>query len=855
MQSRLRYLLCSIAFVLFVNVASAGSPSQEYETDLLIVGGTESGGAAAVQAARMGVKRIMLVNDIDWLGGQFSAEGLVAIDENRGPEGYGHGVPVPRHGMFREVITRIENLNQQKYGVARPGNTRVITTCRPADAAKVFEELVQPYVQTGQVQIIRRAVPITAVVKEEGHKLQSVRFRSIDTKEEFTIQAKLTIDASDWGDVIKLAGAAYEFGPDLKEKYNEPEAPASRDKYPITDMNPITYCVVIEETDKYEPIPKPPRYDERNYSQHRWPKDPLWLYESRRVIDHYHFQQIKHPDVVLLCFPAIDYPLDTLPLNVVQALEADEPGASKKNIVQMTRRQRQIIFDDAKQYSLGFLYDLQTRIHDKMKDQTHSFRRFRLTDEFSTKDQLPPKPYVRESLRLKAMYMMRQQDVLGWRSNSKNYANVVYPDSVAAWQFEFDFHPTRREFLNNGDPSGPWRSNFRPLRNWGPPYSGRATFPVRSLIPETVNGLLGCQHNLGFSSIVSSAFRLHDHMLAVGQATGATAAVALQHDVPPRNIPFDATLLAKLQMGLCTKYDNGEPAMLWPFGDLEPEHPAFTAVNLLAIRGAFPLKPFEGEFHAGQPASTEWRKQVVERSLATKLVTTPPEPPSGKITRGEFAMAWWAAIKELPEKPWQRTSPQDADGDGLTDREDALPFHTDSSSWPNAKLPPDQDGVPDTLPEIAELVGQWNFTGKTDREIKGYSSDTGESFDSKRGWGWSRDLTANHRSRGRFPGEPRDTFLFTRELDRWECTVPNGTYRVTVCVGDAGFEQVDQRVTVEGQVMVDDVTTGIGEYYERTIAVAVKDGRLTVELGQKDRTRNTCLNWLRIVRKESIANP
>ena len=49
------------------------------EADLLIVGGTESGCAAAVQAARMGVKKIILVNDIEWLGGQFSAEALMAM--------------------------------------------------------------------------------------------------------------------------------------------------------------------------------------------------------------------------------------------------------------------------------------------------------------------------------------------------------------------------------------------------------------------------------------------------------------------------------------------------------------------------------------------------------------------------------------------------------------------------------------------------------------------------------------------------------------------------------------------------------------------------------------------------------
>ena len=54
---------------------------ERVECDLLDVGGNESGVAAAVQACRLGVKKVILVNDIDWLGGQFSSEGVGAIDE------------------------------------------------------------------------------------------------------------------------------------------------------------------------------------------------------------------------------------------------------------------------------------------------------------------------------------------------------------------------------------------------------------------------------------------------------------------------------------------------------------------------------------------------------------------------------------------------------------------------------------------------------------------------------------------------------------------------------------------------------------------------------------------------------
>ena len=119
------------------NISAVGAePAREnIAADLLIVGGTESGCAAAIQAARLGVKSIVLVNDIDWLGGQFSAEALCAIDENTHVAGVRHEQPIPRHGLFKEIITRIEEVNEAKYGVARPGNTRVITTCRPSGAS------------------------------------------------------------------------------------------------------------------------------------------------------------------------------------------------------------------------------------------------------------------------------------------------------------------------------------------------------------------------------------------------------------------------------------------------------------------------------------------------------------------------------------------------------------------------------------------------------------------------------------------------------------------------------------------------------------------------------------------------
>ena len=603
------------AAVLGAVMTTMAAAPLERTAGLLVVGGTESGCAAAVQAARMGVTNIVLVNDIEWLGGQFSAEALGAIDENR-ETGYDGTVPIPRSGLFREAIDRIETLNSNKYaGIARPGNTLVITTSRPSDSEQVFRGLLAPYEAQGAITRYSGYYPTQALVCADGRTLEGCVFAPVAPGgTSLTVRAALTIDASDWGDAIRLSGAAYMFGPELQSDYGEPLAPVSRATAPLTDMNPVTYCLIAVEQPGESPIPRPAGYDPRDFTLGPW----SWLgfadaYTSRRLVDHYAYPQIDHPDVILLNNPHIDYPLVPFPTNVVLALEALEPGASGKNIVEMTRAQRQVVFDDAKQRSLHYFYHLQTVVHSNLADKTHSFLRFALSDEFGTPDRLPPKPYVRESLRLKSAYIVRQQDTLGWASSGltdhRAFARIMFHDAVMSWQFEYDFHPTQRAFSSAGDPAGPWHAAIVGKRGFGNGGSGKAVFPLRALIPERIDGLLGAQKNLGYTSIVSSSLRLHDQSMAVGQAAGAAAAVALRRGVPARELPWNAGLMAELWDGLLQRSDGAVPVALWPFADLPPEHDAFPAVNQLAVRGLLPEGPYDTFFRADSaPLANGWTR-------------------------------------------------------------------------------------------------------------------------------------------------------------------------------------------------------------------------------------------------------
>ncbi|MBI2481668.1 MAG: FAD-dependent oxidoreductase, partial [Planctomycetia bacterium] len=784
----------------------ASAELRTLKTDLLIVGGTESGWAAAIQAARLGVPSITIVHDGQWLGGQFTEQSLVCVDENKGVGTVGWGVdwhPMKRSfhrsGLFKELMDQIEAVNTAKYGSPMPGRPfHGPSTFRPAEAEAIFRKMLQPYLDSGQVRFIVNRYPVRADVVQSDNRplLTGLWFAPLDGEQaDLHVDARLTIDASDWGEAIQVSGAAFECGPDPLSRYDEPSAPADLSENPPNEMNPITWAMIVVESDEETPIDQPSFHDDRRFvrvshisgeamKDLRWDRPAslgsilhwpdagqdsprqLSVYTVRRIVDG-HTSKDGKTSILLNYMNGQDYPLERLPRHVVDALEATAPGASEKNIVVMTREQRQVVFDDAKRQSLSVLYHLQNFVHDRAPDKTNSFRRFHLSDEFGTSDRLPPKPYIRESLRLKAMYMMREQDGRNRDGTSKEmarerFAQVMYPDGLFAWQFHYDFHRTGRAFLRDEGTSGPWIDYEKPGRHTHH-VSDRSVFPLRSLVPEEMDGLLGAQKNVGYSSIVCAAIRLHDQCVAIGQAAGATAAISLASNIPPRTIPYNRTRLEQVRDALCGEATGGVPLLVWPFRDLPADHEAFVAVNRLAARGGLPLNDRDVDFNPDEPATAEWRQDIVERSLKTKLVREALTLSHVNLTRGEFCRRWWAQLKQLPDIPFHRSSLEDADADGIPDRDDPSLFTSaDPLVWSVAAPAPDQDGLPDNFSLNAAGVRYFNFTGQGSKSIEGFENDFGLPFDNAKGYGWEHDISADNRRRDVYSETQRDTFLFTR---------------------------------------------------------------------------------------------
>ena len=256
----LRSCLLAAGLLLLPSAAPARAADVEkQETDLLIVGGTESGWAAAIQAARMGVGSITLVLDGQWLGGQYTEQALACVDENKGVGKVGWGVdwhPMKRSfhrsGLFKELMDRIEAFNELRYGQALPGRPyHGPSTFRPAQAETAFRKMLRPYMRSGQVQMVTGRYPIRADVDKSGPRprLTGLWFAPVGSdKPDLHVSAKITIDASDWGEAIQVSGTDFYCGPDPQDRFGEPSAPRDLSNNPPNEMNPITWAMIVLES-------------------------------------------------------------------------------------------------------------------------------------------------------------------------------------------------------------------------------------------------------------------------------------------------------------------------------------------------------------------------------------------------------------------------------------------------------------------------------------------------------------------------------------------------------------------------------------------------------------------------------
>jgi hypothetical protein len=152
----------------------------------------------------------------------------------------------------------------------------------------------------------------------------------------------------------------------------------------------------------------------------------------------------------------------------------------------------------------------------------------------------PPLPYIRESQRVIGEYTLTAGDIR--RERQGGQAVVGFTDSIAVGDYADDLHAC--------DAESDLEEELEHLSDRPPGFrSGPFEVPLRSLIPEKVDGLLVAEKNISQSRLANGATRLQPITMLTGQAAGTLAALAVTEGVQPRAVSAEQVQIALLRSG------------------------------------------------------------------------------------------------------------------------------------------------------------------------------------------------------------------------------------------------------------------------------------------------------------------
>lgn len=523
---------------------------RERQADLIVVGGGLGGCAAALAAASAG-KHVIVTEETDWLGGQLTAQ-AVPPDEHPWIERVGCTTSYRR---LRDGIRAFYRVHYPLLAEAQadpclnPGQGEVSPLCHePRVGLAVLNAMLQPFLAGRQIEALHGYRPIAAELN--GDIVRSVTVRDDVTGDDVVLVAPYILDATEFGELLPLAGVEHIIGSESQDETGEPHAPPGIAE-PF-DQQAISWCFAID----YLPgedhtIDRPEDYDFwRSYQAAFWPDKQLswtdWHPETLerryrpifdgpaercRSVDLWHFRRIlfraHYPagryasDITLVNWPQIDYWIGPV-------VGVDE-----------TERERHL--RGARQLTLSMLYWMQTEA--PRPEGGYGYPGLRLRgDVVGTNDGLAKHIHVREARRIKAEFTVVEQHV-GVEARSPHAGAASFSDSVGIGSFRIDLHPSTAP------------------RNYVDISSYPFQIPLGALIPQRVENLLPACKNLGVTHITNGCFRLHPVEWNIGEVAGALAAHCFDRDLTPRQVRNTPTHLETFQRRLVNEYGID---LVWP---------------------------------------------------------------------------------------------------------------------------------------------------------------------------------------------------------------------------------------------------------------------------------------------------
>jgi hypothetical protein len=525
------------------------------EAPLLIVGGGLGGISAALAALRLG-QSVVLTEELDWLGGQLTAQ-AVPPDEYPWIESL---ISSQSYAQLRQAIRNfyLQHLPLTDHAVnafcLNPGAGNVSSLCHePWIAARVIDEMFEPWIAKGQLTVLRRHRLKRA--EYQGDSITAIHFHDLLLDREITLQASIFIDATETGLLLEAAQVEHVFGAESQAQTQELHALPKADPW---DQQAVTWCFAMDyHPGEHHVIDKPEGYDRfRTLQLDCWPnaqyswtlsdfvthqprERPLFvgptdepglydLWHARRIAWRGNFKPSAYAsDITLANWPQMDY--------------------WERPLIGVSPEEEKLALHDARQFSLGFFYWMQTEAPRHDGGQGYPGLSLR-GDVLGTTDGLAKQVYWREGRRILAEFTVLEQHIgVAARPGRESAENFF--DTVGIGAYRIDLHPSTRGRNTVDIDSYPFQ------------------IPLGALLPQRVENLLPACKNLGTTRITNGAYREHATEWSIGEAAGSLAAYALARQIPPRAVRAQGQHLQDFQNLL-----RRQGVLLeWPrFGGLTP---------------------------------------------------------------------------------------------------------------------------------------------------------------------------------------------------------------------------------------------------------------------------------------------
>lgn len=579
-------------------------PAEKY--DVVVIGGTASGVACAVRAAREGCS-VLLVQHNRHIGGML-ANGLMQWDALYG----GH-----RAAIFTELLQNIE-----KDAIARFGKDS-----RSHQIIKYTHEhypvgWVEPHVMEREchrlvaaeknLSLLLERHPVKAL--REGAVLKSV---TLDSGE--TVRADVFVDATYEGDLLPLARVAYRVGREARAEYGEPHA--GRIFTNIAHGPPESV--------------KAQGLNLRAYGSKQGSIDPASPFTADGNSQAYNFRFCVTKDPanrVLLTAPPPGYNREEY-VNYERKSIATNGGPNAKSHMnspilpgentaypEASWAERQKIIDRHKHFGLGLMWFLQNDESVSEKKRAE-FRQWGLAkDEFPDNGHIPHEMYVREARRLVGRHVITEHDGM----LAREYARApLHADSITVTDWYLDSHSCTTDSSPGFKYDGKLilTEESRPMQ-----------VPYRAMLPKEADNLL-VPVCLSSTHIAWGALRLEPVWMQTGEAAGWAAALSKKHQTTPGRL--DSGLLVR------TLVENRQMVSFFNEGLQN------AAAQFLATRGYFASYDAKLDEPLTEAVKAVWEQKFDEpekRAEAVAKAEKAKSPPTAE-TRGEVLQRMYERMK------------------------------------------------------------------------------------------------------------------------------------------------------------------------------------------------------------------